>query len=242
MMDNLLEMNDLALCESMERVAQEMSRGDYYVSFVVRLLGLIDSERTAFGEERSEAMVARVCKAIKKKGLLSVAINRMTAKAKEDSNRVCLRKAATWCCGEFYTFANGDVKKEIANFFRGIKDKSDPYLLIALTKLPKEDELLSKDLLSSMGNIGCKQTRTLKNVITAAMKADPALILFDVTPQEDATVPIADTLAAFDKPALESVDPFSANFNGNGLLRNEGSESLSMHKSPEGEKDPFDFW
>ena len=145
-MDCLLEMSDPEFYESMERVSREQSHGEYYVSFVVKLLGLIDNDYSDVGEERSEAMIARVCKAIKRKGLLAIAISKMTPKAKED-NKVCLRKAATWCCGEFYTFADKDVGKEIVSFFKDIQNKPDPYLLIALAKLPREEEV-QKDFMS----------------------------------------------------------------------------------------------
>lgn len=243
-MDCLLEMSDQELYESMERVSMEQSHGEYYVSFVVKLLGLIDNDRDTFGEERSEAMVARVCRAIKKKGLLSIAITKMIPKAGED-NKVCIRKAATWCCGEFYTFAD-DVKKGIASFLRDIQNKPDPYLLIALAKLPREDEL-TKGLVPLIKNVEGVEARTMKSVIWAAMKADPALILFDVTPQEDAVVPLtstADILAAYDKPVTPPNPTEIDIVDADQLFGDEvqAFESQPVHKSPEGEKDPFDFW
>ena len=93
------------------------------------------------------------------------------------------------------------------------------------------------------------QSKTLRSVIWAAMKADPVLVLIEVTAQEDAIVPstsTADILAAYDKPITASTpaDLDNINFNGDDLFKKESQSRGSPveHKSGEGEKDPFDFW
>lgn len=228
----LVEMNDSELYESMEMVAREQSSGEQYVLFVMKLLGLMDTDGDAFGEERMEAMMARICKAIKKKGLLLPSIQKMMSRAKEDGKE-WMRRVVTWCCGEFYAFASEDVKKEIMNYFKEIRNKpSDPYLLIALAKLPKGEEGLVKEMGASMKGIDCIQTRTLKNVIWAAIKADPKLVLFDVTPQEEAIVPsltTTDILSIYDEKVVK-MD-----------VEDEGIGGKEQ-RSPTMEKDPFDFW